>query len=363
MHVRLKGLNCYRHRLKDGSRVEYWYAWKGGPRLQGKPGSPEFIASYNAAVATKIAPPAGVLLSIIQGFRVSDEYLSLAARTRQDYDRQLLLIERKFGDLPLKALEDRRVRGILKDWRTELAKSSRRQADYAWDVLRRVINVAIDRGLVSTNPCSRAGRLYKGSRADLVWTEEQEAAFKASAPAHLHLALMLGLWTGQRQGDLLRLTWADYDGMKIRLKQSKTGKRVTITVGEPLKRLLDATPRVSPTILVNTDGRPWTPDGFSSSWRKASKRAGISGVTFNDLRGTAVTRLALCGATEAEIATVTGHALSEIRSILDKHYFHRDPRLAENAIRKLERGTKGATKSPNTLPNGSGCSGEGTRNV
>ena len=30
---------------------------KGGPALQGQPGSPEFIASYNAAVAQKIAPP------------------------------------------------------------------------------------------------------------------------------------------------------------------------------------------------------------------------------------------------------------------------------------------------------------------
>ena len=28
----------------------YWYAWRGGPRLSGEPGSPEFIASYNEAI-------------------------------------------------------------------------------------------------------------------------------------------------------------------------------------------------------------------------------------------------------------------------------------------------------------------------
>jgi hypothetical protein len=44
--------------------------------------------------------------------------------------------------------------------------------------------------------------------------------------------------------------------------------------------------------------------------------------------------------TEAEIATITGHALRDVRSILDAHYLHRDPKLAENAIRKLERGTE-----------------------
>ncbi len=63
------------------------------------------------------------------------------------------------------------------------------------------------------------------------------------------------------------------------------------------------------------------------------------GVTFNDLRGTATTRLALAGCTEAEIATITGHSLGDVRSILDAHYLHRDPRLAEAAIRKLETGT------------------------
>ena len=77
VRVRLRGVNVYRHRRKDGTVTEYWYAWKGGPRLEGKPGSPEFIASYNVAVSAKIAPPNGVMLSIIEGYRSSQEYLDL----------------------------------------------------------------------------------------------------------------------------------------------------------------------------------------------------------------------------------------------------------------------------------------------
>jgi hypothetical protein len=64
----------------------------------------------------------------------------------------------------------------------------------------------------------------------------------------------------------------------------------------------------------------------------------VFGVTFNDLRGTAVTRLALVGCTEAEIASITGHSLRDVRSILDAHYLHRDPELARTAIHKLEMG-------------------------
>ena len=32
----------------------YWYAWRGGPRLSGEPGSPEFMASYNEAIEQRI---------------------------------------------------------------------------------------------------------------------------------------------------------------------------------------------------------------------------------------------------------------------------------------------------------------------
>lgn len=217
---------------------------------------------------------------------------------------------------------------------------SRRQADYAWAVLARVLSWSFNRGLVSLNPCQKAGRLYHGSRADKVWTAEQEADFLRQAPAHLHLCLILALWTGQRQGDLLRLPWSAYNGTKITLRQSKTGARVVIPAGAPLREALKRTAKVGPVILTTMAGKPWTLNGFRASWRKACAQAGIQGVTFNDLRGTAVTRLAIAGCTEPEIATITGHSMRDVRSILDAHYLHRDTALAENAIAKLERRTQ-----------------------
>jgi integrase len=340
MRVRLKGINSVTKRLVGGRTATYWYAWKRGPRLRGEPGTPEFMASYNEAVARKVCPPQGVLLSLLQGYQASDDFRRLADRTRIDYVEKIKLIESKFGDFPLSALTDRRTRGVFMAWRDQLAANSRRQSDYAWTVLARILSWAKNRGLIATNPCERGGRLYRGSRADKIWTPEDEAAFLKSAPSHLCLALLLGLWTGQRQGDLLRLPWSAYDGKQIRLRQSKTGVRVVIPVGAPLKEALDAATKHGPIILASTDKRPWTAGGFRTSWRKACTKAGIVGVTNNDLRGTAVTRLALAECTEAEIATLTGHTLRDVRSILDAHYLHRDPTLAENAIRKLEKRTE-----------------------
>ena len=199
-----------------------------------------------------------------------------------------------------------------------------------------VLAWAKHRGKITANPLERIGRVYDGTRIDFVWGTDDEARFLQHAPAHLHLALLIGLWTGQRQGDLLRLPWSAYDSAHIRLRQRKTGRRVTIKVGAPLKAALNGTPRRSPIILTNKAGRPWTEHGFRASWRLACIKAGITELHFNDLRGTAVTRLALVGCTEAEIADVTGHSLRDVHQILDAHYLHRDPALGEAAITKLE---------------------------
>lgn len=351
MRVRLKGINRITKRLANGSSVTYYYAWKGGPRLEGTPGSPEFHAAYNAAVAARRVTPEGQLQSVLDRFQRSSTFLDLAEKTRADYKKHIKAIESEFGDFPISALLDRGSRGVFLDWRDRIGVTSRRQADYRFSVLARILSWGFDRGLVPLNPCERPGRLYRSGRADKTWTDADAAAFYAKAPAHLHLALTLALWTGQRQGDLLRLTWSAYDGTHIRVTQGKTGVRVVVPVGEPLREVLDAAKRALAsipegkprpmTILATEGGTAWTESGFRASWRKACEKAGVSGVTFHDLRGTAVTRLAIAGCTVPEIASLTGHSMKDAETIV-AHYMKRDQALAESAIRKLE-----GRKTPN----------------
>jgi hypothetical protein len=114
MRVRLKGINSYTARLADGTLRTYWYAWKGGPRLRGEPGDPEFHASYNDAVAQKVKTPSGRLPFLLQSYQGSEDFRQLAPRTREDYGRIIQKeIERRFSDFPLSAMTDRRARGIF----------------------------------------------------------------------------------------------------------------------------------------------------------------------------------------------------------------------------------------------------------
>jgi integrase len=110
--------------------------------------------------------------------------------------------------------------------------------------------------MISVNLLERPGRVWSGSRAEKIWSNADEERFLEVANPKMALALMLRLWTGQRQGDLLRLTWKVYDGQFIRLRQSKTDVHVTVPVGKPLKAI-------------------WTSDGFRASWRKTCDRVGV----------------------------------------------------------------------------------------
>jgi integrase len=353
MRIRLKGLNSVTKRLADGTRRTYWYAWKCGPPLRGEPGTPEFIASYNEAVAKKVAPPSGALLALLFRFQESAEFqFGISPRTRRDYIKQIKRIERDFGDFPIKALDDPRATSVFLEWRDKLAQTSLRQADYAYGTLSRILSWAMKRRLIATNPCANGGKLYQGSRVDKVWADEDVARFLRTASPNLRLAMLLAINTGQRQGDLLRLPWSAYDGAAIKLRQKKTGAYVAIPVTDELKAALDAAPRQSPITLTHSNGKPWSESGFQGAWGKATMRAGIRGLTFHDLRGTAVVTLARAGCNEVEIYSITGHKPGDVQAILTAHYLPRDAEVASNAIAKLNeyKKARGDQKEDKNLP-------------
>lgn len=62
--VRLKGLNRVSKWLADGTNVTYYYAWKVGQRLPGKPGDREFVLGYSEAVESQKDDDTGALVEV-----------------------------------------------------------------------------------------------------------------------------------------------------------------------------------------------------------------------------------------------------------------------------------------------------------
>jgi hypothetical protein len=104
---------------------------------------------------------------MIAQYKAAPEFTRLAPTSRRAYLIYVKLIEAAFGDLPLAALADRRVRGEFKTWRDSFAATPR-MADYAWTTLARIMSFAKDRGMIATNPCEKDGRLYAADRTDRV---------------------------------------------------------------------------------------------------------------------------------------------------------------------------------------------------
>lgn len=73
-------------------------------------------------------------MSIIAQYKGTPEFTKIAVSTRRDCLRYIKLIEDEFGDLPISALADRRIRGGFKNWRDKHVNTPRK-VDLAWTVL------------------------------------------------------------------------------------------------------------------------------------------------------------------------------------------------------------------------------------
>lgn len=239
------------------------------------------------------------LRALTDAWRRSTAFERLAARTKRDYLEAKLRIDERWGACPIHVMEDPRIRPVLLDWRDEMGRQSRRQADSIFGVLRLILEWGRNRGFLASNHATRPKKLYRADRSDKVWRAEHLEAFRAVASPEIRLALELALWTGQRQGDLLRLRWSNFDGSRLKLKQGKRGRIVDMPVARSLRQLLSGVERTAPTILTAPNGQPWRteprPTYFLHLWRRTTLAAGLDGLHFHDLRGTTCTALAEAG--------------------------------------------------------------------
>lgn len=219
--------------------------------------------------------------------------------------------------------------------------------------------------------------------------EEMEALIAAADRLGRHDvgdAIMMGLVTGQRQNDRLRLVESARIDGDIVFRQSKTKAVVTVPALSQLTLRLDAAKvrRAKASrklgfaeVLIDEHlWRPWPEEDDGDSYRKAFARvrdvaiAGIvdeaataaartehealglneepptvwslapcpslKGFRDQDLRDTAVTWLARAGCTIPEICSVTGHTEAAATGIM-KHYLGRHPEMAKRAMAKLKR--------------------------
>jgi integrase len=214
-------------------------------------------------------------------------------------------------------------------------------------VLKRVADVAIRRGILDRNPATLLD-LEGPNRREEIWSQDDIDGFlKACEGHHLGKAIALGfqimLHTAQRPGDTRAMTWPQYSGDTITLRQEKTGKLVEVHCSEALQALLAAakTKRVGTVIVAGPNGQRLTEKRWGEAFNAIRHKAGLDHLQARDLRRTFVVNAARAGATVPEIAASTGHSIDHTQEIFE-HYLPRDVHMSRAGIVKLE--SRKATK-------------------
>ncbi len=250
------------------------------------------------------------MAAVIASYKASDAYRQLGPKTQRDYARHLDRFQ-PWDHWHITEFRRRHIKEIQKP-----LNRTARTAKYFAQVCSLLFAFAIDElELIEINPASKIKRRGQ-AKSYRAWSDEECTTFEASNPPRALLtAYMLGRFTGQRAGDILRWTRSVYNakGAELRFRQSKgehLGKpEMTIPVLQPLKAYLDPLPTDDSVLFVSkADGSAYDETGFRHEFRVTLDACGLRHLHFHGLRHTAGVTLAEAGASEKEIQAWLGHS-------------------------------------------------------
>jgi integrase len=309
-------------------------------KLPGLPGSVEFMNAYQAAVAT-VAPPASSpkhvtrssLADIAAGYFRSASFANLSPSSQELYRKAIKPVLAAHGHRLVRDMPKIAARNIVE----EIGATRPGIANVTRAVLSRIVVYAISIGDRADNPFAGLERYRLGTHH--TWTDPEINQFERHwrLGTRERLAFALLLYTGQRGGDVVKMTRSDIVGGHIRVSQDKVRKGTTtelmIPIHPALARALKAGPVVGMQHLI-TDARGRPLKGLSSLIAAAARRAGLPPrCVAHGLRKAALRRLAEHGSTTKEIAAISGHrTLSEIQRYTERAD---QARLAQSAVSRL----------------------------
>ena len=320
-----------RKRLADGSVREYRYPRDRRltrPEIVEQPGVRKLARAYTA----------------------SPEFKRLSTRWQAAKRYYLGILEDELQWMRLSDLQHRRARTEFYALRDRWA-SQPPTADKLIATLAALLAWADERGMVEHNRAVGIERLAEQApRRECVWTEEQEATAMAAFPAPLGEAVALSVLTGMRQADACALRWSQIRDGWLTYQPAKTRTTTGVWVALPvatlpaLDGLLASLSRGTEFVLTSDVGHPWEARNLRTRFLAAKRSSPLAGADlhWHDLRHTCITRLYEAGCTDAEVGSISGHALGQTTAATD--YLARSRVLAENAYRKLAARMAGGAK-------------------
>ncbi len=270
---------------------------------------------------------AGSVADMIRKYRTSRFFTGLKPTTKRGYLQNLQVIEKWAGTEPVRRITPADVQKLYEAMR----EGTPAKANAVIRTLRLLFEYGRRSDMIEINPAARPGLVATEPRL-VIWTNAQLAAMVAAADKigrpSIGTAIMISAFLGQRQGDVIRMTWDKYQGGRFAFRQGKTNAPIDIPAIPELEvRIADRalTPAIATTIISSEiTKRPYIAADFRHQFAKvraaaakANPELGLENIWYLDLRRTAVVWLAEEGATDEQISAVTGHKYDSTKQILE----------------------------------------------
>lgn len=228
------------------------------------------------------------------------EYIpELEPRTQRDYKGILGVLRATFGHMQPQEVKPRHVADFIN------VKKGKIHRNRMVTILSTVYKIAMGSWCIEmdlVNPCTVVKKWPTKPR-DRYVTDAEFAACRAIACPQVQIAMDLALLTGQRQGDIVGLTWKQVKAIgvpradwRIEVDQGKTGKKLAIMISPAVEAVLKRARMLKPEwprawVIRTRHGQRYTPDGFRALWQRTVRayvKTGAEPFHFHDLRAKSI---------------------------------------------------------------------------
>lgn len=240
------------------------------------------------------------LSKLINDYYRSSAYRGLTTNSKTIYKYGLEKLIDELGDREADQIK-----------RSDLIKFSEKfsKTPAAVNVSLRAISVVftygMDHDVVQFNPASRMKKMKVGSHKR--WSIMDVKKLVGTNDRRVSTAVALAWYTGQREGDILSMKWADYKDGHLRISQQKTKVELKIKVHPDLVGYLDGIRGDSPDDHYIVSGaKRLNPSTFRFAFKQRAMDVGVKKV-FHGIRKGVACALAESGRPISEIAAMLGH--------------------------------------------------------
>lgn len=272
---------------------------------------------------------------------LADEYKEKVSQKKRSYCTEkynIDILTEKFGGLKLHRIDKETVEAVqtfvLEERGAKKATANRYAA-----IFLNMLTYAYNKKWISLVVLeeARSAKKFPEVTPDVTpLTPEECTALIRKAPAHIRLALVIGIYTGLRRKDILKMTWSDINFATgvISIHVSKTANTATellkIQMSDTLRIFLETAERKSEFVVCKPCGGQFKT--IKESWDMARKAIGKPQLRLHDLRHTFASLLVMNGTDIYTISKMLGHSSIE----MSKRYAHLMPSHHSQQAKKLD---------------------------